>query len=485
MARSGMPSNPLRPLAAALIVMFGIVPHEVCAAPAVTNCDDSGPGSLRAAVAAAAQIDTVDASQLPCSTISLTTGGILVGQSALTISGPGSDKLTIDGTHNASGYSLIMNLAPGTLALNNMTLSHSYFYTNSPTKYFGGGCVFSSGGLTLDHMVLSGCEFVNGKRPARGGAAYAGGDLTVTNSIITGNVARATPTAFFYDPYTQSRFYYSGSGGGVFAKGNATVDHSTIANNVTFADVYSTSFSGDGGGIEVRGNANISDSTISGNVSATGTGMLCSGSLTITGSTISGNGTGAAVFLPKFLQSPPDQSGLIVNSTISGNSGTAFYTRAPSSIYNSTIAFNTSTYTDAAVTAAQAGTTLVLDSSILADNFPADLGVKNGGSIVGGAYSIVVHSSVTVAGAMSFCPQLEPLRDNGGPTQTHALKHTSPAIDAGSNPRSLQNDQRGTGYSRAFGVKADVGAFEWRGGADETVFRDGFDGPNPFCELVM
>src|SRR5262249_34056431 len=49
-------------------------------------------------------------------------------------------------------------------------------------------------------------------------------------------------------------------------------------------------------------------------------------------------------------------------------------------------------------------------------------------------------------------PLLDPLADNGGPTQTHALRPGSPAIDHGSNPLNLPTDQRG--LFRVFGAGA-------------------------------
>ena len=54
------------------------------------NCNNSGAGSLRDAVAAATDGDTVDATGLAgvCSTITLTTGEIVVKQNNLTIQGP-------------------------------------------------------------------------------------------------------------------------------------------------------------------------------------------------------------------------------------------------------------------------------------------------------------------------------------------------------------------------------------------------------------
>src|SRR4029077_18576398 len=55
---------------------------------------------------------------------------------------------------------------------------------------------------------------------------------------------------------------------------------------------------------------------------------------------------------------------------------------------------------------------------------------------------------------------LGPLADNGGRTQTHALRAGSPAIDAGSNPAGLTTDQRGPGFVRTFGF-TDIGAYEF------------------------
>jgi len=60
----------------------------------VTNTNDSGPGSLRQAIADANDGDTIDFGVT--GTITLTTGEVLVDKS-ITISGPGSDNLTVDG----------------------------------------------------------------------------------------------------------------------------------------------------------------------------------------------------------------------------------------------------------------------------------------------------------------------------------------------------------------------------------------------------
>jgi hypothetical protein len=62
-------------------------------------------------------------------------------------------------------------------------------------------------------------------------------------------------------------------------------------------------------------------------------------------------------------------------------------------------------------------------------------------------------------------PGLGPLGNNGGPTQTHALLPSSPALNAGSNALAtnvgLITDQRG--FARIVNTTVDVGAFESRG----------------------
>ena len=55
-------------------------------------------------------------------------------------------------------------------------------------------------------------------------------------------------------------------------------------------------------------------------------------------------------------------------------------------------------------------------------------------------------------------PLLESLRDNGGPTFTHALRERSPAIDAGDDLSAAAADQRGV--ARPQGAASDIGAYE-------------------------
>ncbi|HAH49236.1 MAG TPA: hypothetical protein DCM07_31235, partial [Planctomycetaceae bacterium] len=97
--------------------------------------------------------------------------------------------------------------------------------------------------------------------------------------------------------------------------------------------------------------------------------------------------------------------------------------------------------------------TLILNT-IIAGN-QADSGQQIAGDFTGTA-NIIQES---IAGLLD--PEL---KDNGGPTKTHALLSDSAAINAGDNIAAtnagLTTDQRGTGFSRIVSDIIDIGAFE-------------------------
>jgi hypothetical protein len=63
----------------------------------VTNANDSGPGSLRQAIADANLGDTIDFSLSYPALITLTSGELVISKN-LTITGPGASHLAISGT---------------------------------------------------------------------------------------------------------------------------------------------------------------------------------------------------------------------------------------------------------------------------------------------------------------------------------------------------------------------------------------------------
>lgn len=425
----------------------------------VTNCDDSGSGSLRDAVQnLAASGDVIDLTQLTCSTISLTTGSIIVAENDLTLRGPASDSLTIDGANDPLGYGVLFHNGTGTLEVDHLTIAHGAKYTNTSNAYAQGGCIFSSGNVTLNYSTVSNCSATAAADLARGGGIYAHGNVMLDHSTITGNLVHASGNSV-------------ASGGGLFVRGSLTASDSIISQNVARIDYGERSYAG---GVAVIGSAAFTDSTVSDNSSSVIGGISAYASLTLTGSTISGNQAGAAGGLLVF------DSAAIINSTISGNvssrtvGAAQFY--GPATVYNSTIAFNRSSIYAGLATR---GATLHLESSIIAGNGdfgePDDLNAMPN-TVISGSHNLISASAVPVPpDTITACPRLGPLADNGGPTLTHALLHTSPAIDMGDNFLALPSDQRGTGFPRVFRSVADIGAFEWQGVADDRVFNSGFE----------
>lgn len=112
---------------------------------------------------------------------------------------------------------------------------------------------------------------------------------------------------------------------------------------------------------------------------------------------------------------------------------------------NATIANNTITSGNAAggITNSCFGTTFIRNT-ILANNSNANC--SNSGTLSSYGFNLDSGSTCgfTAAGDQAnIDPKLGPLRDNGGPTQTHALLDRSPAIDAVNTIQCPLIDQRG------------------------------------------
>ncbi|HEY0232865.1 MAG TPA: hypothetical protein VGC55_16585, partial [Dokdonella sp.] len=334
----------LRPLVACLLAVCGASIVHATNIP-VTSCQDSGSGSLRAAAQMAGNTDTIDLTQLQCSQITLTTGRVEL-PSFISVIGPGSSAVTIDGNHYDR---IFQHSGGGVLYIEGLTLTHGY-------GNLAGGCVYSGGNVQLNDVDVRACKvignagtstyrggglFVSGILAmvaskiednevytslgnAVGGGAYVSGDLSMTTSTISGN--RATSAA----PQGSAK------GGGAYMTGEAAVDYSTISGN-SASSVYAPG--GSGGGLIANGRAAIHASTISGNSAGTVGGMLLKGGDT----------------------NPASE---IVDSTVSGNSATlntigGVLSHAALTLANSTIAFNTEA--------------LALGAGLFQDGFPANL----------------------------------------------------------------------------------------------------------------
>lgn len=387
----------------------------------VSNCLDDGPGSLRAAVAAAADHDTVDLGALTCSSISLTTGAIVVGVDNLTLQGPGAALLAIDG----GGLDRVL-LDPhgGALVISDLTIRNGETHV-SGLGITGGACIADAGYLTLDHSVVRDCI-------ARAEGVYGGGVnaavLTMLGSTITAS------TAYGEAPGTGT----AASGGGAYAV-YAYLTDSTITGNTAshHADPPRSSYDV-GGGLMIGVSGSVIRSTIDHNVA---------------------DSRGGGIFSIDDL--------LIDNSSISANSATdsggGVFMRIPGilSMTSSTVSGNTAAVGGGVTLSPNGGS---LQSSIVFSNAAANDLSTNATQVLAGDHNILGGAGPNLtlpADTLHVDPQLLPLAANGGHTRTQALPADSPAIDAGSNPSAAAYDQRGAGHARVVGAAADIGAFEW------------------------
>lgn len=254
--------RPIHAVALAAVTFIAALMVVTSAAQAatitVTNGNDSGAGSLRAALASAANGDTINFDSsvtevvLTSAKLDVTTG--------VTISGPGADLLTVKrstagGTPNFRVFSIV----PG------------------------------AGNTTS----LSGITIANGNDTPGGGISFTGGlgtQLNLTAVSVSGNNANW--------------------GGGIDVTGNpgssVTINSSTISGNTTNGGA-SCSFC-NGAGMKLEVPTTIVNSTISGNVAGDNGGAMKVDSLvTILNSTIAGNAAGAkggGIWVTRFTGTP-------------------------------------------------------------------------------------------------------------------------------------------------------------------------------------
>lgn len=390
----------------------GTMPTRPGSVIAVSTCNDDGPGSLRAAIAAAADGDVIDLQQLACSTISLTGGALDVQVPHLRIVGPGADKLAID-----AGLDSRVMVGAVDLILRGVALRNGRAEGD-------GGCIEAAGPVTLNDVVVEGCA-ASAVGEARGGGVHVAGVLTLRHSRISGcSVHSETGDAL---------------GGGAAADGGANVLFSTLSGN-TASSNGSTSYRGRGGGIRVGAASVIAASTFEGNHADFAGGLM--------------------------LDAPASDTTQLLESTISGNvadkvGGVA--SGAGLTIRNSTIAFNCAVTTRQGKYAAgiglngPTGRTITSEGALIANNTlcPGASGTPYDVGGFGTGFGFSSHNLVQNApeefllpsDTLRADPKLRPLADNGGPTRTHAFAVGSPAIDAGDVSSESRFDQRGDGAS--------------------------------------
>ena len=409
-----------------------------CTTPVAGSC------SLRDALDAVVDGDSIVFASGVTGTISLTRGELYLDHS-VTLSGPGKDLLTID----AHGASRIFYVCSDP-TIEGVTITGG-------SERHGGALYDECGGTTTLRNVL----VTGNTATSAGGGGVEAHNLILIDSVIEGNTA-------------------SGSGGGIYASGYLAMSGSVISGNVAGI--------GGGGGF-VYGNATISGSTFDNN-SASGCGgglyaAVSNGTVTITDSTFSNN-TATTCYGGGIDIDNGYNTVLIANTTITGNSavqggGLQLYGQNTVMLAQDTIVGNSATSTDAQYSGGGLhfvpnGMTFDMSGTIVSGNTsatgPADIGIGTAPTVSGAMTandSLLgeVDSRLTITGAgnvSSTTPGVGALADNGGPTKTMALLTGSAALDAG--PATVVTfpgndfDQRGTGFARVVGTRADIGAFE-------------------------
>lgn len=467
-------------LASCLAAAFSLAtPLAMATNHVVGNCNDSGPGSLRttAAFPNAVDGDTVDLSQLMCSTITLTTGAIdvVVNNLTLTAGNGAVNAVTIDGGFSTGHHNRVLNhTGIGTLTVKGLIVTDAK-YNSGP--HFYGGCIYSKGNIRLVGSTVSHCTVIGssaGKYVVAGGGVAALGNVYLLASTVTANTAQATNAT-------------PAQGGGISAVGDVSLVGSTVTRNVAQA----ASSQASGGGIDSNnGKVTALHSIIANNSAASGSGPASGGGistnsgLNISYSTISGNQADFSGGIES--GSLGSSTAVISNSTVSGNRSTAGNgggrVLVPLTLSNSTVAFNT-TNCSGCVGGLRVYDIAQLQSSIIANNTAAGVASDFRANVTAtGANNLIFNSASIVPRdtLVGVCPKLQPADDNGGSILTDALLHTSPAIDMGNNAMAFTYDERGQfPYSRVFGARADIGAYEWQGGPDNRIFHSGFE---PGCD---
>ncbi|QEG34847.1 choice-of-anchor Q domain-containing protein [Bythopirellula goksoeyrii] len=352
----------------------------------------------------------------------------------------------------------------------------------------GGGIAHWIGNLTIHDSLISGNK-TSGDRASGGGVYFDHGSLSISSSSIIDNSTTGTHSRggglFSHgslntiESSTISGNSTIASGGGIYSLGNLDLFYSAVSNNSVYGMfVY-------GGGLALHSFSTIVNSTISGNKatgqSAAGGGIDARGSLQISNTTISENkaqgysSRGGGVFASSLTLS---------HSTITGNRVVGDDSRGGgvvgihTSIQHSIIANNEATYADSDLhwpTQSRNISFSLIGTNAGNNLTETPIGSPDAnGNLIGGP----IHGVID--------PLLGPLADNGGPTLTHALLPGSPAINAG-EPALVgwdvpAFDQRGEPFTRVFGGRIDIGAFEAQSFVVDTLVdeSDGDYSPGDF-----
>jgi hypothetical protein len=391
----------------------------------------------------------------------------------------GEGKLTVDGNGDHRVFSVTTGI---TVALRGMTVTGGAAQNGGGQVCPQGGGIYSEGTLMLTDSTVS----ENGGNCGAGIFNGGSGTMTLANSTVSRNWAATFGWGLGAGIYNEGEMSIINStisenqgshapGGGIYnaTSGTLSLIKSTVSKNDSSADGP-----GHGGGIYNGGEMTIMNSTVSQNRvlglfgGGFGGGIYSSGWMLLINTTVSSNtangvggGFGGGIYSSGWM--------LLINTTVSSNTangvGGGIYSWGWMSLTNTTVANNLADSADAIYIGTgwavnEGAAYLEVARTVIHGNCGKD--TEAGPSVTWVSLDYNIESPGDTCGFDQATDQvdvsaaalaLEPLADNGGPTETHALLPGSVAIDViPADMCEVYEDQRG--FPRD--SMCDVGAFE-------------------------
>ena len=231
------------------------LPSTLTVTTAADNALAPLPGSLRAALLAAGNGDTIDfAPSLAHQTVAVNGSGnlTLAITKNLGITSNGVSGIVISGSNAATVFTVSSGVSA---TIDSLTISNGLSQPSGPNNQSLGGGILNNGSLTVSNCTLVNNQAAGGNTDGGGGIANLG-TLTIFNSTLTkntlgpsmtstSNVGAAIDSTGALSTYSCTIVQndaMTGSGGGLAVTGFSRVENTIVANNsaASAADVYGT-----------------------------------------------------------------------------------------------------------------------------------------------------------------------------------------------------------------------------------------------------